>query len=1156
MNPRGNLNRREFLQLTSGAALAASVPMLLPAAALDRNGQADLIWRIGTSDHSADEFGAGSADTVIYDITRGAGPKQWKQEQEKPEQNYRILFDLPGQLPAGAVMVLEGFFRQAGPRAVFISVNGKRGWFRLVPRHARDADMRQGTSLVHTRVLVRAPLDSSLFRQGANEISIQLDGPGNLFYDSVRLERSAAPPGNDLEAAVEPTPFYRRAGEQLLEVTEVLLRQAMPLRGASVVLKTGSASVSAKFAGQELDFGEQVIELEVPALDAPQPYELTVTTEAGSKQFQGEYRPEKRWKLFAALKIHNDIGYTDLQQNVEELDGRNIDRVLGFASKYPDYKFNLEVSWLAEVYARLRKPARVVELMKLAGQNRVGIGGLYLNVLTGLCSPEELHRTLYYSKSLQRQYGVPLKSASMTDTPCQCWSLPSLLADAGITGFALGSNQHRGPVLVNSTLNEESPFQWEGPDGRRVLAFFSRSYHQLDRLVGGEPSVPHLRQTISQALARYRRDNYVPDALYLFGQSPDNRVLGDVAVRAMQDWNKTYEYPKFVTATDTDYFDYISQHFSGKLPVFRGDGGAYWADAAGSSAAETVLNRDSQRLLPLAETLSSWASLFDVGLAYPADALRDAWREVLFYDEHTWGAHNSISEPDRQFVTSQFEFKKAHAVRGHWAANDLVTHACSRLVQHINTQGPVMFIFNPSLHARNDLVETELSSNQELVDPATGKGVNGETVLEKKDWRRVRFLAENVPGLGYKTYQVRVSNEKQPANAPTTQAVAVKDSWEIESRHYRVVLDPGTGAVVHLIDKELKRDLVDPQAKFRLNELVYAAGGEGQQIVRNVTYMAPSRLDVSGQSGAELVENIRTSLGWRIRIRAKAKNVPLIESEIEVYDRLKRVDIRNHIRKEDVRAKEAIYFAFPFQAAPPDLQYQVHNTWARPNEDQLPGACKEWFTTANLVLSRDAGVTIAMATPDLPLVTLTDINRGRWPRRLEITNGHVYSYVTNNYWATNIKASQGGDLSFRYHISSAKDLDYDALARFDAETRSALVVYPQFASMDVGREAGARPMPAEAGSLFNVESAHAQITAFKEAEDGKGYILRLRETSARAGKAALRSPWFRIDQAFLTNAVEENVTPLQPTAGGVEIPLESRRFSTVRLIFASPLVNL
>jgi len=1173
-----DLTRRKFIKLTGAATvMAAAVPSFVTrtlgakaSGQIQTDNIDNILWSIGAADHTSDKFAGNiSDDSQPYDADAGNDSKRWPGKQSA-KQTYRIRFKLDDAILSSAILAIEGFYMEPGPSAVKITINGKNGRFRLIPKYAKDTDMRQGRELTHNGFSVRAPIDASFLKKGVNEISITALGKNVFNYDALWMERSAAPLATELEMLVEPTIFFRRRNGQLFEEVALVARHNRPLSSQSsldIAYKQGAFTHS-KTALKLEDFGEYVVEtMEVPAFDSPRQYELA----AAGKTSAGTIKPEKRWKLFAGLKIHNDVGYTDYQPNVEEMDGRNTDGVLELAAKYPRYKFNLEVAWLADNYTRLRLPARVAQLMKLVKENRVGIGALYLNFPTNLCSGEELYRALYTAKAFQRDYDAPITTASLTDTPSQCWSLPSYLADAGVKGFVLASNQHRGPLLMHSRLNENSPFHWEGPDGRRVMAFFSRAYRNVDRIFGtspgaANPSLEQSRQGILQTLARFCRDDYAPDALYLFGQTGDNAYIRDTAVKAINDWNAAYAHPEVIFATDADYFDYIEKNFAEKLPVYRGDGGAYWNDAVGSSTAPTILNRDSHRLLPAAETLFACASLFDKNLLYPAQRLRDTWEDVMFYDEHTWGAHNSISQPDREFVRRQFDFKQAHAVRGNWAAKDLLTHALARLTQFVIVDKLTLFVFNPAIHPRNDLVTLDISATQQLVDPASGKEVPCEIVLEKDRFRRVRFLAQNVPGLGYKTYEVRGADASVDAEdatgggaaAPTlnselrTLNSADLANWEIETRCYRLVLDRKTGGITQLIDKELNRDLVDANAPWRLNELVYAAGGEGRQIVRNVSTEAPAKLEVTGQTNARILENVATPFGRRICIQAQAKNVPFIESEIAIYDTIKRVDIRNHIRKADIRAKEALYFAFPFRSAAPRFQYQVQNAWADPNDDQLPGSCREWFATQNLVLSRDADadITIALATPDFPLVTLTDINRGQWLETLDLRNGHIYSYIANNYWSTNIKASQSGDLEFRYYITSGKNMDTDALAQFDAQTRSALIPYSRY---ERRYEPGQRPMPANQGALFQIDAPNAQLSTFKQADDQNGCILRLRETSGRDGAAVLKSPWFKIDKAWLTNGVEENLAPLSlsPTADGLTLPLKACQFTTVRLVFTA-----
>jgi hypothetical protein len=1100
----------------------------------------DLIWSIGKADGSSDEFATGAAKGLTYEIGKSSARKDWRERQDSADEQapvYTVRFALEQAEPAE--LVVEVFLLGPSPRSAEITVNGRRGFLRIRPEAAQNLDERQSSDMTFSRQTLRALIDLSYLRAGENEIGISFRGKGGrVYYDSVSLRRTAGGPA--LTASVEPTIFFRRRGEQLKEVTQVVLQHLRPIWKATATLRVGGATVTQESKGGGYDFGEEVIEMEAPALSGPAPYELSVAVGGETHRFQGEFRPEKRWRLFAAFRIHNDIGYTDLQPNVEELDTRNTDGVLEIISRFPFYKFNLETSWLAENYLRSRKAARGQQLMALAARNQVGINALYLHLMSGLCTGEEMHRSLYFAKSLQRKYGVPLKFACLTDTPSHTAFLPSLLADAGVTGFALGSNQTRGPHLQNSTLNEDSPFYWEGLDGRRVMSWFARSYLQFDRLAGEDKSLDRIERTLRQFLARYRRASYPVDAVLLYGLYTDNAGIREGGAEVMKAWNQAYEFPKLVPATDSDYYAYIAKNFGGKLPTYRGDGGAYWEDGAASTALETTLNRDSQRLLPAAEMASALASALEAALAYPAEEFREAWKNLLFYDEHTWGAHNSISQPERPGVKEQWEFKRAYAWRAHWAARNLLLHSLSRLVQHISLEGPTLLVFNPDLWPRSDVVEIDLDSAREVVDLAAGKAVTVEEVRKGPGYRVVRFLAEKVPGLGYRAYGVRRAETSPPP-------VGAGSGWEIESRHYRVVFDPATGAIAQLIDKALGRDLVDRQAPYKLNQLLYVSGGERSRILQDLTTLKPAQLEVTGQSGAKLVENS----GRRMVIRAQARNVPSIETEVSVYDELKRVDIVNRIRKDEVLAKEAVYFAFPFRVSPPELAYQIQNGFVRPNADQLPGACRDWFTTQNLVVARDAGVTIGWATPDAPLVTLTDINRGLWLKQLEVKNGHVYSYAMNNYWFTNYKASQGGEFTFRYSITSGAALAEGELARFDAETRSPLIAYNYYDTGNVRLEPVKKRMPVAAGSFFEIAADNAQVTAFKPAEDGNGYILRLRETAGRKGAARLKSPVFPLAAAWRTNGVEDNLSPLAVANRGFEVPLEAHRFSAVRLVFGS-----
>lgn len=103
--------------------------------------------------------------------------------------------------------------------------------------------------------------------------------------------------------------------------------------------------------------------------------------------------------------------------------------------------------------------------------------------------------------------------------------------------------------------------------------------------MGDSPSVEDLRRTLPQFLARYQRPDYPVNAVLLYGLYTDNADLNGGEAEIIKQWNETYAYPKIIPATDGAYYDYLAANFSDELPVRRGDGGAYWEDGAGSTAA-------------------------------------------------------------------------------------------------------------------------------------------------------------------------------------------------------------------------------------------------------------------------------------------------------------------------------------------------------------------------------------------------------------------------------------------------------------------------------------------------------------------------------------------------------------------------------------------
>ena len=1121
---------------------------------------AGMVWSIGKSDGSSIEFAPGSRESLTFTVGKSVPEKDFPAHQagsigfepnapsiEKP---YTIAFDLDGNLQDAYQFVADFIFLSGAPRRMKVLINGRKGVFLIEPHSSAAVDSNDASSILLARQRLIVPIKPGWLNPKSNQITLIPIGIGSLDYDALMLQKDNS--GNSEKAKggrLEPTVFYREKSGKLFEVCMLRIPFDKPFKKGTATVQVGGVRLQQKLTPPDADFGVLVEELEVPALSQQAKAEIKIELDDKSQQSSHAFTPAKQWKVYICPKVHNDVGYTDVQPHVNELDTRNTDTVLDILEKFPFFKFNFETAWLVDNYLDTRPPQYRKLFLNWAAKGRAAINAFYLNLMTGICSGEELHRAMYFTQALHREHGSNFDFACLTDAPSHSWFLPTLLSDVGIQAFSNGSNQTRAPILQLSSLNEDSPFYWEGMNGERIMMWYARSYSQWKRLTGpgyleAVASYDYLKTSVPQFLLRYLRENYPLDAVMVYGAYVDNAAIPRTAEAPLiEQWNREFQYPKLVVASDADYFQYIQQHYSDRLKVYRGDAGAYWEDGAASTAKATSLNRHSQQVLPLAETLAGFATLFEPRFRYPAEDFRAAWKNVMFYDEHTWGAYSSILQPDREFVTRQWEIKESYATRADLDARNLLARALNRLCQQMAVQGDTIFAFNLHNEKRSAPVEVELDKTRYVVDLATQQQIPLDIVFEKDGWRKVRFMAVDVPAFGYKGYALRSLDKTAPTKAENLKLTG--DT--IESPYYRLTVDNHTGSIKSLYDKAAQREMVDSAAAYGLNQYLYVSGGQDTRLIDNVYGRTIANLAIDSPTSANVLDITKTPFGQRLVVETSAKNTPRLRTEYIVYDTIKRVDIHNVVTRTETREKEAIYFAFPFSAGKPFFEYQIQNGWVRPNEDQLPGACREWFTTQNLVHVRDGDYSIAWSTPDAPLITLTDINRGKWLKQLEINNGHVFSYVMNNYWFTNYKAAQGGDFQFRYSLTSGSSLGREQLARFDADTRTPVIAYPLLSTFSASVENTGRPLSATSGSFMRQELTNLQLVVMKAAEDGDGYIFRFRETAGKSGQAEVSLPTTHVNGAYLCNGVEANKEALPSTANTVRFPYKPNAYVTLRL---------
>lgn len=1142
------------LMLLSTAAAGRPSPPAPPSSS-------SIVWQIGTFDHSSHEFrahvdlrsnssdpqfsiGSSNADHDWPGMQPGSGNPAFGQRPHP----FAITFQLPRVEPGSYQLTVGTILNSQRIPRLELSLNGNRGTFYLhrQPSYYPGDPGLDSPIYGEARLVIHLP--SRDLRKGGNTLVLTAldrpeDGPGDsaIHYDALRLSHSPDK-SPAVRAQLQPTIYFVQNKGKLDEQVDLTVTLDHPVQRGEALVRMGPATVRTALSSQPA-FGEQRFRLSLPAWTNIQSATIVLNLDGKKSTFTTPLQAQRRWTMFVVPHAHLDIGFTDLQAKVGEVHDRNVDKLLQEIQQHPDMRFSLDGSWIVQQYLNTRSSAARKQFLDDVRGGKIGIPAEYANLLTGYPSLEDLIREHFYTWRLHRADGIPFDYANITDVPSYTWSYASVLHDLGIRYFAAASNNDRAPVLMYGRWNTQSPFWWEGPDGGKVLMSYSRQYFQLSFICGVPHQMASCRQSLPTFFQQYQAPDYKPDAVLLYGSQIENTDLIPGEPQFVHQWNQTYAYPRMQLAIFPDYFRYIDQHFGPELKTVKGDFGPYWEDGLGTDARFVAIDRDLQHRATSAEELSTLTTFLDPDLASPRNQIRDLWQNLALYAEHTFTSWGGYSRPRSDESVQQLRTKDDYARRSREDVDAIVERSLSQLADRIHVPQPAVIVFNPLSWKRSGLVETDLDNGKALQSEPDGAIVPVEVMRTGNGYDHVRFMASDVPSLGYRVYTI-VNATGEPAQTTTS---AAPDT--IENSFYRIRIDSATGTITSIFDKQLNQELTASDSPYRTDQYLYVSGGDKpSQLVYLQKSLPHAQLTVTPATAMHATGWHRTPFGQVLTLEGSVPHGHL-RTDILLFKDQKKIEFVNNLDKEKVPGKEAIYFAFPFHIDHPDFRYQIQNGSVDPAHDLLQGGNREWFTVQDWVRVSNSNLAVALTPLDAPLVTLGDIDRGTWPETFDPRSSTVFSFAINNYWHTDFRHFEQGHFTFRYTITSGSKLGKAQLSDFGKAEMTPLEAGQLIHNDKMGDPA--EPLTTAPASFLHIDAADVQLVNWKAAEDGNGTILRLVETGGTPATIHLTFPQLALNQAWRTNAVEENQQSLPVAPHELAVSVKPYEILTLRIAASS-----
>lgn len=1110
-----------------------------------------VIFAVGILDGSSRGFASGSPKEPVRiqtqndDAARGwyafqpAISKSAGGVQDVTRAPRTIVFSIEGKPSPVYTVRVALLFEHSSVPALRVAVNGHTGDFYPVPELARNLGDGAGVFFpAYSKATVQFRVPGTFLKAGENEIAFsavsQQEGPevpdAGFNYDAIAMSVGEPDPGQSPTPRLTPTIFYKQGTAGLEEAVDLVLRNdEAPFQSASVIINGKSQTLP---VSHNVQWGEQRFRLYVAEFQPHTQAEISINAGGHVQRVEQILEPAKRWTVYITPHVHFDLGYTDFQAKVASVQSRIVDEALDLFSQYPEFRFSLDGMWGLEQFLNTRTAEdkdRAVEALKA---RKLFIPANYANELTGFASGETLIRSLYPSAQFAFKHDLPMNYASIVDVPSYSWSYASILASAGINQLVAASNNGRAPVFPRGHLDENSPFWWEGPDGKKVLFWYAHHYHQMWMIFGLPPLLNAGEQTLPLFLQAYDRPSYKSNSVLVFGSQVENTDLFPEQARLVQQWNQQFAFPQLKYKGFHEALSSIAADFHDGLPTVRGDGGPYWEDGIGADAYYAAMERNTEARAPSAEKLAAITSLQNPRIAINKASFDDMWKNMVLMDEHTWLSAGSYSDSENDEATVQLAVKDSKAVQAHQIADFLMRQTMANLADLINVQAGSLVVFNTLNWQRDASVSVDLRKGAEIVENETGTVVPLERANHGAHTERVAFLARNIPAAGYRTYSI---HQKGSATAAT--ALPLKST--VENEFYRVELDPATGAIQSIFDKQLKREVVDTSAPYRFGQYLYVTTDRSRR--------GPERYVTHGSTDGKLLSITQTPNWITAELESQALVTPHIHTTIKLFNQEKKILITEDLEKEETKNDEAVYFAFPVAMTHPQFEYEIQNGTVDPARDMYPGAGLDWFSVQHWAAAQQDGLSAAILPLDAPLMTFGDISRQDFPETFGKRKGMLFSYAMNNYWHTNYRASQGGRFTFHYVFTSSAAIDEVALGRLGWQEATPLEINEVTAQDKAVKLT--RPLDGTKNSFIEMSDPALVLQTWKPAEDSRGTILRFLDLGGSKRKVHVAFPHLSIEKAWLSDALERDQTPISiDNSAGVDFEVEPHAIVTVRIV--------
>lgn len=670
---------------------------------------------------------------------------------------------------------------------------------------------------------------------------------------------------------------------------------------------------------------------------------------------------------------------------------------------------------------------------------------------------EAVLRGMYYPGLIERRYNVRFPMAISMENQTFPYGLPSLWAGAGAKYSWKGVCGCS--TFVNNLENRDREIYYcGGRDGSKILMKWNSLLNGNKSFGGYAEAFDPLDSINFAETSQNFQTKYPFSIIGVFGQGHDElQYTSDEFVTIAQQNSNANR--RIIVSNEEDFFRDFEANHGGSLETHSAAYGNEWDALIASLAEVSARVKRGNEKLRTADAMATLVSLNNPSFMNSRLAERDrAMLNFGLYFEHAWTADGPVSRTARANWSRKVEGEiTAYADKLH-------DDARTELGRQISRAGGEQrfFVFNPLSWSRNDFADLPFRQTRKVhvVDVSTGAEIPSQ-ILRFGNRKVLRVLAENVPSVGYKVYEIR-----DGAGANFSNAATVSNGNTIENNFYRLTL-AGDGSITSLIDKQRgNRETVRTINGRILNDL----GGN--------------------RSGQITIENAGAA---SVTLRAVSTSPVAHTTRVTLYRNSNRVEIENQITQNFGDLKT---WSFSFNVNSPDVWHEEVGAVIRGKLTTNGGhyspknARYDWLTMNHFADLSDGaannfGVTVSNADAFFMKLGASSPNSlDASTAQINVLGGGQIDGETFGI------QNQGGDNFFKHRFALQT---HNAFNQTDAMKFALEHQNPLTAGLIEGAGTQTRPFPPNNYSFVQISNPNVLLWTLKPAEDGisRGIIARV-----------------------------------------------------------------